>query len=40
MELLVEANIISASRVVELQSECDELLRMTVAAIKTLKLRR
>lgn len=40
MELIVESHIMSESRVVELRSECEELLRMTVAAIKTLKSRR
>ena len=40
MELIVESNIMSESRVVELKSECEELLRMTVAAIRTLKSRR
>ena len=40
MELIVESNIMSEPRVVELKSECEELLRMTVAAIRTLKSRR
>jgi four helix bundle protein len=39
MELLVEAGIIRTEKLANLQSECDELLRMTVAAIKTLKSR-
>jgi four helix bundle protein len=40
LELIVEANIFPASRVAELQGECEELLRITVASIKTLKSRR
>jgi four helix bundle protein len=40
MELLVESRIVSESRFVDLMQECEELLRMTVAAIKTLKARR
>jgi four helix bundle protein len=40
MELLVDSQIVPAGRLAELQSECDELLRMTVASIKTLKSRR
>jgi four helix bundle protein len=40
MELIVESKIFPTERVVELQSECEELLRMTVASIKTLKSRR
>jgi four helix bundle protein len=40
MELIVEAGVIPEARVVELRAECDELLRMTVASIKTLKSRR
>jgi len=40
MELIVESNIVAEPRVVELKMECEELLRMTVAAIRTLKLRR
>jgi four helix bundle protein len=40
MELIVESGIVPAPRVAELQTECDELLRMTVASIKTLKSRR
>jgi four helix bundle protein len=39
MELLVESEIMSEARLVELRSECDELLRMTVSSIKTLKSR-
>jgi four helix bundle protein len=37
MELIVEAELMPAQRVAELQKECDELLRMNVAAIKTMK---
>jgi len=40
MELIVEAEILPLPRLAELKSECEELLRMTVAAIKTLKSRR
>jgi four helix bundle protein len=40
MELIVESGIVAESRLTELRSECDELLRMTVASIKTLKSRR
>ena len=39
MELIVESQIMPAARVSELQTECEELLRMTVASIKTLKSR-
>lgn len=39
MELLVESEILPEARLRELRSECDELLRMTVASIKTLKMR-
>ncbi len=39
MELLVESGIIHESRLAELKSECDELLCMTVASIKTLQAR-
>jgi four helix bundle protein len=39
LELIVESEIMPATRLVELSSECDELLRMTVASIKTLKTR-
>jgi four helix bundle protein len=38
MELLVEADM-PAARLTELVSECEQLLRMTVASIKTLKAR-
>lgn len=40
MELIVESEIVPAARVADLQAECEELLRMSVAAIKTLKCRR
>ena len=40
MELIVESKIFSAERMLELQAECEELLRMTVSSIKTLKSRR
>lgn len=39
MELLVESGIIPETRLAELKGECEELLRMTVASIKTLKAR-
>ena len=40
MELIVESGMMPSSKVTELQAECEELLRMTVASIKTLKSRR
>jgi four helix bundle protein len=40
IELIVESGMMSESSVSELRTECDELLRMTVASIKTLKSRR
>lgn len=40
MELLVDAAIVPDARLSELRSEAEELLKMTVAAIKTLKSRR
>jgi four helix bundle protein len=40
MELLVESELVAATRLADLRNECEELLRMTVAAIKTLKSRR
>jgi hypothetical protein len=40
MELLTESGILPAARVKDLQAEGEELLRMAVAAIKTLKSRR
>jgi four helix bundle protein len=39
MELLVESNFVPATRMSELIAECEELLRMTVASIRTLKSR-
>jgi four helix bundle protein len=39
MELLVESNIISEVKLAELRTEGEELLRMTVASIRTLKTR-
>ena len=39
MELLVESEIFPEARLSDLRSGCDELLRMTVASIKTLKTR-
>jgi len=39
MELLVESEIIAEPRLADLRSEADELLRMTVASIRTLKSR-
>jgi four helix bundle protein len=39
MELIVESNIMPAAWLTELIAECDELLRMIVASIKTLKAR-
>jgi four helix bundle protein len=39
MELLVESNILSEARLNELRAEGEELLRMTVASIRTLKSR-
>jgi four helix bundle protein len=40
MELLMESNIMPADRLNDLRCEGEELLAMTVAAIKTLKSRR
>ncbi len=40
LELLVEARIVSERRMALLRSECDELLRIVVASIKTSKKRR
>jgi len=37
MELLIEATIVSEARLRPLMSEIDEILRMTVASIKTLR---
>jgi four helix bundle protein len=39
MELLVESGIVPEGRLADLTVECDDLLRMTVASIKTLKSR-
>lgn len=39
IELLVESGIMQESRLAELRAECEELLCMTVASIKTLKTR-
>lgn len=39
LELLVESGIVEGERMSDLLAEADELLRMTVAAIKTLKTR-
>jgi hypothetical protein len=39
MELIVESGIMPENRLAELKAECEELLRMTVASIKTLKAR-
>jgi four helix bundle protein len=40
LELLVESEILPEARLADLIAECDELLKITVAAIKTLKSRR
>jgi four helix bundle protein len=37
LELLVESRIVSEAKMANLHQEADELMRMTVAAIKTLK---
>lgn len=39
IELLVESGIVAESRVAELKQECEELLKMIVTSIKTLKSR-
>ena len=39
LELLVESGIVEAERMSSLLAEADELIRMTVAAIKTTKSR-
>jgi four helix bundle protein len=39
MELLVDSEIISAPKLSELRGECEELLKITVTSIKTLKSR-
>lgn len=40
MELIVESGMLSEAKVSELHAEGEELIRMTVASIKTLKSRR
>lgn len=40
MELLVEGEVMPATRLAELQVEAEELLRITVASIKSIKSRR
>jgi four helix bundle protein len=40
LELLVESNIVPEAKMADLQKEADELLRMTIAAIKTARGRR
>jgi len=40
MELLVESDIVPATRLSELQGECDELLRIVVQSIRTAKTKR
>ena len=37
LELLVESGIVLETKMAELHQEADELLRMTIAAIKTIK---
>lgn len=39
LELLVESSIVSESKMTDLRQKADELLRMTIAAIKTAKKR-
>jgi four helix bundle protein len=39
LELLIEANIVPEDRVSELLKEANEILAMTVASIKTLRMR-
>ncbi|MCE9567275.1 MAG: four helix bundle protein [Planctomycetes bacterium] len=39
LELLVESGIVESERMSDLLAEADELIRMTVAAIKTTKAR-
>jgi len=39
MELLVESELIAESRMKDLMQECEELLKMVVAAIRKLKAR-
>ena len=40
LELLVEATIMTAKQLDDLRTECDELLRIVVTAIKTTKRRK
>ena len=40
LELLVEANIMSHTRLADLMDETDQILAMTVASIKTLRAKR
>jgi four helix bundle protein len=40
LELVTESGILQESRVSDLMKECEELLKMVVASIKTLKARR
>jgi hypothetical protein len=37
MELLVEAELVSSARVVDLMNEANEIVAMTVASLKTLR---
>jgi hypothetical protein len=39
LELLVESGLVPPAKMADLQQEADELLRMTIAAIKTTKSR-
>ena len=39
MELLIESDAISAPKLSELRLECEELQKLTVASIKTIKSR-
>ncbi len=39
IELLTDSGMMQENRLADLRKECDELLRMTVASIKTLKSR-
>lgn len=39
LELLIESNIVSEARVTELLKEANEIVAMTVASIKTLRVR-
>ncbi|NOZ39137.1 MAG: four helix bundle protein [Planctomycetes bacterium] len=40
LELLVESNIVTESRMKDLLQECEELLKMTVSAIRKTKARK